>query len=279
MWRTTEAAALGCFQHTDLVLPFLVMPAWTCRRASCRTSHAAKLKAPWLSASFALALCHDVFAATHHMSSCGVVLKWQALDQIYVTPAGRIVFGGLSGASLVGEPAVDGAVGAGTTPLKSRDSAVADMGTEGSAEKKRKREKEGLPPAPPAPVPTPNLPFLHMSAPEIIFGGQASVASTVYTAGIVCAHRVRALLRQVRRRNKCSTCSAPWAAQGGLQELPELALSNHIWPSHRARGQRARRKSLSCAQGVEGDPAQPRSPGAIRAGQLKQRRERQGHGA
>ncbi len=169
---------------------FLVMPRLDVSLESLmpHIKHAAKLKAPWLSASFALALCHDVFAATHHMSSCGVVLKWQALDQIYVTPAGRIVFGGLSGASLVGEPAVDGAVGAGTTPLKSRDSAVADMGTEGSAEKKRKREKEGLPPAPPAPVPTPNLPFLHMSAPEIIFGGQASVASTVYTAGIVCAH-------------------------------------------------------------------------------------------
>ena len=121
--------------------PFLVLPRVDVSLESLlpHIKNAAKLKAPWLSAMFALALCHDIYSAVHHMSSCGVVLKWLALDQIFVTSSGHLVLCGLQGASFVGEPALDSTVGASATPSKS-DSGTADSDLVDSASKKKARE-------------------------------------------------------------------------------------------------------------------------------------------
>ena len=148
---------------------------------------AAKLKAPWLPATFALGLCHDIYAAVHHMTSCGVVLKWLATDQIFINSAGHLVLSGLQGATLTGEPQVDGSMGGNATPIKTGGghTSTDNLAGEGS-DKKRKRDAET--PAAGQPIPAPSLPYLHMSAPEIILGGSASVASSVFTAGMVCSH-------------------------------------------------------------------------------------------
>jgi hypothetical protein len=57
-----------------------------------------------LTASLARDLCKDLMLAIQHCTKCGVYFKWIPLDQIYITNEGRLLLGGLSGASIVMPP-------------------------------------------------------------------------------------------------------------------------------------------------------------------------------
>lgn len=57
-----------------------------------------------LSANLAKDLCKDLILAIQHCTNCGVYFKWLSLDQIYISNEGKLLIGGLSGASIVMPP-------------------------------------------------------------------------------------------------------------------------------------------------------------------------------
>ena len=196
---------------------FLVMPRVEVALESLlpHIQHASKLGAPWLASSFALSLCHDVLAAVSYLADTGYYLKWLSLDQFFINSQGRLQLSGMQGAVAAREESetmlafrsaekaspMKGSSGDGGSSCSKNGRSSSSSGKErrssssgdkerrkshDHSDRKRRRESDSGEGSNSFPVPT--LPFIHMSAPEIILGGSASYKSGIYSAGIVCSY-------------------------------------------------------------------------------------------
>jgi serine/threonine protein kinase len=170
-----------------------------------------------LSPAFALELCRDVFSAVDHLTSAGLVLKWLDPAHIFVSSNGRIMLGGLQGATHAGSGALSCGLPSHITLLeREREKTEREIrkkrhddrrrhkkrsrgdDADGSSRKRHKSSSSergnssgsggigAFKLVKGSKVNKPSLPHLPSAAPEIILGGLASVRSSMYSAAAVC---------------------------------------------------------------------------------------------